>query len=187
MEDVDRSTNEVALEAVLDRLPLGVFLLDGRRVVFTNRSARAALGDGVAIDEEHLRATSPGAELEKLLVAAERDEPAAGRVAELEVIAFRAGSLLAVVVSSDELCENTEESRQALYRRLFGFTPTQARVAIEMTRGLGPKDIAANLGVGVETARTHVKHIMGKTGTHRQADAVRRLLTSPAVLGGLEA
>jgi DNA-binding CsgD family transcriptional regulator len=41
---------------------------------------------------------------------------------------------------------------------------------------------AETLGVAYETVRKHLKQIFGKTGTERQADLVRILITGPAAV-----
>ncbi|WP_246696534.1 helix-turn-helix transcriptional regulator [Mesorhizobium sp. SARCC-RB16n] len=53
---------------------------------------------------------------------------------------------------------------------LFALTAQEAVVAIQLSRGLGPKEIAEALDLGYETVRTHTKSIMAKTDTKRQAE-----------------
>ncbi|MGE7367980.1 helix-turn-helix transcriptional regulator [Neorhizobium sp. NPDC001467] len=55
---------------------------------------------------------------------------------------------------------------------LFDLTPAEARVARGMALAQTPEMVAAALGVSVETARSHLKRIMRKTGTTRQAELV---------------
>lgn len=62
----------------------------------------------------------------------------------------------------------------------FGLTPTEGRVAAALCRGCGPADYAAANGVSVLTARTLLKRIQEKTGTHSQAALVGLLLGSTA-------
>ena len=44
-------------------------------------------------------------------------------------------------------------------------------------RGADLKQVSEELSVSVDTVRTHLKHVFDKTGTHRQAELVRTLLT----------
>lgn len=67
-------------------------------------------------------------------------------------------------------------------RDLFGLTRTEAAVAGDLGRGCALEDIAARRGVSLATIRTHMKRILAKTGTHRQAEAVALLARSVATL-----
>ena len=49
--------------------------------------------------------------------------------------------------------------------------------ASALADGLSLNEIAAAHGCSVQTARTHMKRILQKTGTNRQAELVRLLLT----------
>ena len=53
-----------------------------------------------------------------------------------------------------------------------------------LAEGEDLQTIAARLGIGIETVRSHVKHIMDTTGASRQADLVRMVLSSPAWIAG---
>ncbi|MBW6421243.1 LuxR C-terminal-related transcriptional regulator [Rhizobium sp. XQZ8] len=55
---------------------------------------------------------------------------------------------------------------------LFDLTPAEARVARAVAIAQTPEMIAATLGISLETARSHLKKIMQKTGTTRQAELV---------------
>ncbi len=64
--------------------------------------------------------------------------------------------------------------------RLFGLTRTEAALAADLATGRSVRDFAATRGVAEGTARLHLKRIMAKTGTSRQADLVRRICLSVA-------
>lgn len=55
---------------------------------------------------------------------------------------------------------------------LFDLTPAEARVARSIAMAQTPEMVAASLGISLETARSHLKRIMQKTGTTRQAELV---------------
>jgi DNA-binding CsgD family transcriptional regulator/PAS domain-containing protein len=61
-------------------------------------------------------------------------------------------------------------------RDLFGLTPAEAEVAVEIGRGEGLQSVADRLSIAATTARTHLARIFDKTGTSRQAELVRLLL-----------
>ena len=66
----------------------------------------------------------------------------------------------------------------ARLRELFSLTQTEGVVASALGRGASLEDIAANMGIGLATVRSHLKRILAKTGTHRQAEAVALLARS---------
>ncbi len=67
--------------------------------------------------------------------------------------------------------------KPAVIAKVHGLTATEARVASALADGLSLNEIAAAHGCSVQTARTHMKRILQKTGTNRQAELVRLLLT----------
>jgi DNA-binding CsgD family transcriptional regulator len=60
-------------------------------------------------------------------------------------------------------------------RELFGLTRAEAAVAASLGDGKSPERIAADLGIGIGTVRTHLKRVLAKTSTHRQAQLVALL------------
>lgn len=68
----------------------------------------------------------------------------------------------------------------ARLRELFGLTRSESAVAAALGHGSSLAEIAADLGIGLATARSHVKRILVKTGTHRQAAAAALLARSVA-------
>ncbi len=90
------------------------------------------------------------------------DEPA--------VIVFLGDPGHVVDIDQPRLCE------------LYGLTRAEARVAALLANGYRLEETAESLGLVYETARKHLKHVFGKTGTDRQAELIRMLVTGPAVL-----
>ena len=84
---------------------------------------------------------------------------------------------LALVIIRDP--EAATLSTTAL-RELFGFTRSEAVIARDLASGLSLDDAAEQRGVGVATVRSHLKRILSKTGTHRQAEAVALIARSVA-------
>lgn len=188
-------TARTAWEAALDAMRFGVVLLDQRgRVVFANQAARrldaaregfslrregvsaagapdalaraidcAASGDGAGIRAgTHLalpRRTTP-LPLSALVLPLPRDSdwPAYGTPAVLLLLTNPAD-----VAGPDP----------AWFVNMFGLTRREAELAALLTAGRRLDDAAALLDIGRETARTHLAHILAKTGTERQADLVR--------------
>lgn len=65
---------------------------------------------------------------------------------------------------------------------LYGLSPKEARVAALLAEGHRLDEIAQILGVAHETVRKHIKNIFSKTGTRRQTDLTRILVSGPAAL-----
>src|SRR5690606_6916593 len=70
----------------------------------------------------------------------------------------------------------------ALLVDLFGFTRTEAAVAGALAQGMALEAIARLLGIGLGTVRSHLKQVLAKTGTHRQAQLVAMIAHSVAML-----
>jgi DNA-binding CsgD family transcriptional regulator len=62
-----------------------------------------------------------------------------------------------------------------LVQSLFDLTPAEARVARELAGGKTVQEIAAQSRLSSNTIRTHVSHVMEKTGCNRQANIVALL------------
>jgi DNA-binding CsgD family transcriptional regulator len=67
-------------------------------------------------------------------------------------------------------------------RDAYGLTASEARLARLLAEGLSLRRSAAEAGLTYETARSYVKILFQKTGTHRQADLVAQLLAANSLL-----
>ncbi|MCX2723040.1 response regulator [Roseibium salinum] len=63
-----------------------------------------------------------------------------------------------------------------LIASLFGLTPTEAEIALELTEGHRREAIAERLGITNTTVAFHMRNLFQKTGTNRQADLVAKIL-----------
>lgn len=61
---------------------------------------------------------------------------------------------------------------------MYSFTPSEARLAQALVNGQPVRAAAQELGISYQTARSYVKRLLEKTGTNRQAELMRTLLTS---------
>ena len=80
------------------------------------------------------------------------------------------GAAIIVYVHSDgwssaDRCDQLAE--------LFHLIPSEARLALALSRGMSIAEAAGELGITIETARTYSKKIYAKTGARGQADLVR--------------
>jgi DNA-binding CsgD family transcriptional regulator len=71
----------------------------------------------------------------------------------------------------------------SLLSKLFGLAPSEAQLAILLSEGATLREAAQQLGITENSVRTYSKRIFFKTGVRRQADLVRVILRSLAMLG----
>jgi len=160
------------VRAVNDRgealLRSGLTVLDGRVTGAGRDTAafRAALAGAV----ERRSATNV-----RLRSADDEREGTSVLVAPLE--ADDADEALAVLISAAPAPPLAHER----LRQAYELTPAEARLLGALVAGERLTEYAARIGVGLTTARTHLRSLFAKTGEGRQADLIRRALTDPAL------
>ena len=204
--DVLRARADAAEEA-LDRLPIGVILVDAAgRPLRLNRVAEhiVAGGDGLQARRDGLVAARPDETraLHRLIAAASAtgagrglasggalalSRPSGSLPLSLLIAPCRGERLVhgrdrpaALVFVSDP--EREAATPPELLRRLYGLTRAEAGLAALLLQGRDLPEAGAELGVSPHTARAHLKAVLAKTGTARQAELVRILLRGPAGL-----
>lgn len=190
--------------AAFDRLETGVLVVDRAcKIIHANALAEKSLLSGdITISGGQIRLARPA--LQERLAASVRSaiETASGRraspapalaiprdgrapltlvVAPFTARAAQFASLppMALIFLRDP--EILSISTQRL-RSLFGLTRTEAVIAAELGHGRALDDIAKRQGVGLATVRSHLKRILAKTGTNRQAEVVALIGRTVAVL-----
>jgi len=68
------------------------------------------------------------------------------------------------------------EPDASLLREVFSLTPAEARVTGKLSQGQSADEIARQLGVSVETVRTHIRRALSKTATGRQGELISLVL-----------
>jgi DNA-binding CsgD family transcriptional regulator len=190
----------------LDSMALGIIIIDAdARIKFSNQAAReiADTNDGLRFAGGRLAVE--GAEGEGIAVRARRLIHAALAGTTLPGEAFQiirpsdreaypvllsalwgnqlrfgwsmANEPLAIVYIRDP--DRPEETRSEILQRLYGLTPSQARLAERLASGCTLSDAAKQLGIAEVSARQYLKLVFEKTGTHRQAQLVRKILLIP--------
>ena len=81
-----------------------------------------------------------------------------------------------MVFVSDPL--RTQRPSVAVLHKRFGLTPAECRVALLLSDGRSPREIANTVGVTDNTVRSLLKSIFSKTGVRWQSDVVRLLLSN---------
>jgi DNA-binding CsgD family transcriptional regulator/PAS domain-containing protein len=202
--DLERRT----AEALLDRLSLGVILLDGAgRILGLNRAGERLLreDDGLGRDRDGIH-TSRHAEtsaLHRLLEEAIRLEPDSPALLErvmtvsrpscrrdLLLTATPIGRQSAAALAESRLAvalfvsdpEDKIELPVARLQRLYQLTPAEARLAATLGQGQTLNQAALELGLSKHTVRNQLKQIFLKTDSSRQSELVRLLLSGLPLL-----
>jgi DNA-binding CsgD family transcriptional regulator/GAF domain-containing protein len=192
--------------AALARLATAAIAINGcGRAAPANAAAERLLAarDGLAVESGELHANDPAedASLQRLLAAALRalegaataggctsvTRPSGRRPLGLRVVPLPAAGGRLGVPSAAALVFVGESERvphlepEAL-RGLYGLTPAEARIAARLGAGRALAKIARELGVSLETVRTHRTHLFRKTGVRSQSELVVLLLSGPAAI-----
>lgn len=193
-----------SLHTALDRLDFGVALLDGQqRVLHLNAAAHAVLarGDGLVLGTDRKLDTLPrsgGTRLQRWLAGhagsaperaghfsdgllVQRREAGAQYVVQYSVLApsdawaLDGGAARYVVFITDPGATRLPQPERLT--ALYGLTPAEARVTLELALGKSQKEVAKDLQISVSTARSHTQSIFAKMRVHRHADLVRTVLS----------
>ncbi len=195
--------------AALDLLPTGVVFLGRKgKVLLMNRGASALIAerDGLLATREGLRAERPAesALLEKtirhavstlhgkglsaggaVMVSRRTRPPLKVQISPIcdlhptvgGVVASEPITAVAFVADPTQAIRPTQE----ILRALYGLTPAECRVAILLLDGQPPKEIAGTIGVTIDTVRSQIRSIFGKTGVNRQSDLIRLIMRNSGV------
>ncbi|MGC9457582.1 MAG: response regulator [Halothiobacillaceae bacterium] len=184
----------------LDLLSVGVILLDAcEQVLFANTKARqlSEAGDGIRLVADRLQAMlqteqamlrdvfkrlrRQQAEDEHRVECLRLSRDAGQRELLLLACALDACQLDATAPCRAVLISDPEQRLQvpdSLLARLFGLTPTEARIAAALAQGLRSEEIAREMGVSTTTVAFHLRNLFQKTDTNRQADLIAVLLSA---------
>jgi DNA-binding CsgD family transcriptional regulator len=81
---------------------------------------------------------------------------------------------------------NPAQSRGAqrdVLMELFGFTPSEANLALQLANGLTLDEASEVLSISRNTAKSHLSAIFSKTGVTRQTKLIQLILKSVALMG----
>lgn len=194
------------LGAALDSVPRAILLLNrGGGVVYANAAAGRLLsaGDGLSVSNGRLEATSPGARKSLVhLLQGASDAPfrtrskrrmtqvprtSGGRAYVVRATPIEATADIADTNDLPELPRllvtvSDPEARDPVptvgeLQVVYGLTPAEANLAAGLSKGAALVRIAERQGIAVATARKYLRSVFEKTGTHRQAELVQRLVT----------
>ncbi len=194
-----------SMRAALNRLSLGIFLLDQHMgVIHANSMAQQVIsrGDGLRLDEQkRLSATAfqqqTGQRLEawmtQLVARPEHQRGSFGDTFEVarsepksrysvQCCTLEPGDPLTKGEGAQYIVFVTDPQRLELLtpdqlQKQFGLTPAEARVTLAMVQGGTYKDVAQALGVSEETIRSQIRATYAKTHTSDKANLTRMVLS----------
>lgn len=194
------------LDSVAKSMNIGALVLDrNARVVHTTGLAgrRLSRREGFYLSSGRLRASSPANDMKlQHMIHTASAIANEGREGEPQATRFEAGTegasmgvalrnlpvpgapgsgqqVSTLVVFRD--FDSESDISEANLRRLFDFTKAEARLAQLLAQGLTIDEAAERLAVSRNTLRTHLRSVFVKTGTSRQSELVRTLVSGISV------
>jgi DNA-binding NarL/FixJ family response regulator len=192
-----------ALRFVFDQLPMAMVLVDSRlKLLYINQLADQILKSHATVnitrgqlrgtaDEDHERLAGV------VQRAASRGQLQAPDEVTSEICTIRSAEddrrviLVATPVPADgavsvallvfESPGYRPLSAQVL-QQIYGLTRAEIVLVQALASGNSLEEAAHNIGIAVNTARTHLKHIFIKTGAKRQSELIHQVETGPASL-----
>ncbi|TBU95852.1 hypothetical protein DNK34_03540 [Pseudomonas dryadis] len=184
------------MDRVFGPLPGAVLLSDGAgQLLYANAQAQVLAQQGVWASGRQGQIVWPDtgqasqAALQRSLLELSRSAEGERRLVVLEQRG--SGSLLVglscLEPRGDARCEHVVAlylcaaqsrslpSREAL-RLMYGLTPTEARLALLLARGLRSEEVAETMAISASTVAFHLRNVFAKVGVTRQVDLVARIL-----------
>jgi len=179
-DGVDWATLWFALDAaarlVVSR-DLAILAANRNAHALVNGASPLVLRDGVLAARDRRFATELST-----AVSEARSEPVFGIVAAdgypsvlLEAIALGDGTDAPVALLLRDLSASVE-IRCADLEAVFGVTPGEHQVIVQLLKGYSSREIALEFGKSILTVRTHVKRAYGKIGVKTRGQLFARLL-----------
>jgi DNA-binding CsgD family transcriptional regulator/PAS domain-containing protein len=191
-------------------LGVGVVLLGGdHRVVYSSRAAQRILGLGLGLELEEGRLRCGAAKDQaQLRTHIEAQGQLAGRPGylsgqsmtlsrpsrgaaplsltiapyqnrlEVRTLISTGGRVLVLLFDPSFRAPTREQALQQIY----GLSPAESELAAALAGGQRLDDVARERGLSKETLRSRLRRVFAKTGTRRQAELMRLLLASPALI-----
>lgn len=189
--------------AALNRVSFAVFVLNQHcRVLLSNRTGGELLSqrDGLMMGPNGVLRANTVAETDQLhrliksvLAHEANDDDSSG----LSILRSSSQKPINLVIGSAPTIEPTQDGPLVVVfasdpeqlplpkadsiGKLFNLTPSESRLTHALIQGLKMDEAALKCGITTSTARTYLKQIFMKTGTNRQPELVKLILTSPTL------
>jgi DNA-binding CsgD family transcriptional regulator len=198
----------VALGEAVDLFPTGLLLLDARRgVLMKNRGAERilALQDGLRLDKNGPSADDAreNATLQRLIadaveVSGDCGTTTTGFLAVSRPSKKKSFAVMVAPLFSGGLSTVVRDAAVAVFladpeagrvcdaevlHALYALTHSESELVRLLAQGLSLDEAAEARGVSMNTARSHLKHAFAKTGTSRQGELVRLVISGAGSMG----
>jgi len=198
-----RTLKSENLEAALDALSTGVFLLDSQaRVMHANRAGERQVrtGNALRIVNDRFSPTDSSANANFMKALSPKTDWDRKSVENMHSIAMPANDGEGLIATILPIGDGHRSSLMApwsaqwavfsqnpmsvpqipgeAFARLHGLTGGELRVVLAVLPGLGVPEAAELLGLSKETVKTHLHRAFEKTGTKRQAELARLFMAS---------
>lgn len=204
----DGERDRLAFSGVIDRIPLGVLLLDAnRRPVFCNTTGREILAqrDGFRLQDGRLTLASPDEDAtfaEKFSTAAPQgaevgatlgvSRPSGRRSYAVSLQSLRRPAVAGRRSAADDAVvsllvtdpDATPIDEAGVLQRLYDVTPAEEELIRLLVDGASIEQAATLRGVSVHTVRSQLKAIYSKTGVHRLGELMHLVLSGVGKLRG---
>jgi DNA-binding response OmpR family regulator/DNA-binding CsgD family transcriptional regulator len=183
------------LKMALSHVSMGVLLFDANKdVTYRNTQSEAVLGRGLTIVNNKLSVKVPaeanlmraaltaaveqGTNSDFLTVSQADDHPLI-----IQVISLGEGAGPGATRAAAFLIDTNAPPpiSEKLVAKLYGFTPTEARVATAIARGRHTNEVVLDMGITSTTFAFHLRNIFRKAQVSRQQDLVALLARSAVV------
>lgn len=162
-----------ATDVVLALIPVPAIVLDADGRFFSANDAARELFGGPAIPMAVLRsaghAVARGVEHEPVSAPHPEGASRSLRIVPAEVNPDRDGPRVAFLIPSDE---PVAAVRPAHLQKKLGLTRMQAAVVALVAQGLSNREVGAQLGLSIETVRSHLAAAYTRTGVANRASLV---------------
>lgn len=184
--------------AHLDKYPHALLLADSKcRVLYSNAAAReiASERDGLSAEGGRVSLMSRQADAAfRQAVSTVASDPNTGIVRlagprcsqklPFRLMVLRAGDSNAIPLGISQPAvaiviidtESQPKLNLSLLREVFSLTPAESRVVGGLVMGRTVEEIASDARISADTVRTHVKRVLSKTSTRRQAELISLVL-----------
>lgn len=184
-----------AAQGALERLPYGIAWLDaGSRIVWISPSAESLLAaaDGLGIQASRLRCADPQLDRQLCTAVQRATRALPGREGSwFQIPRRRQPTPWLLSILPGALPSSGRDAPHALaiiqdgngpalphvlqLQHFYGLTPAEARLALGLLNNDTLAEYAARQHLSLATVKTHLRNLFAKTGTHRQAELLRRI------------
>jgi DNA-binding CsgD family transcriptional regulator len=204
MQFSELKAQSVGLETAINMFRTGIIFFGPKgKVIFMNRSASAFVSekDGLLATRDGLRAeraaessllqstirhtastlNGKGVSSGGTVIISRRSRPPLQiHVSPIRTPpAFCSERITAVAFINDP--SRRQRPAQEMLRVVYGMTPAECRIALLLSDGRAPRQIAELVGVSFNTIRSQMKSIFAKTNVKRQGELIRLLLNSAGI------